>query len=408
MVLNNIHAKVGGYPSPIVSNLKQSSPKFHKDYYAELRRMKQSPEVIPEGKDLTEIFSQQEIEKVQLKLDELKGSKKTIKLARRCKQCDQIVIKKYSILRLIKSFKELKKIQLPYCASCQKTNFNLRINNCDDLPWGNIYCNTSDCFEKLTKKPIKLTCLSPYCNHKECIKNRVRTINFRLHEFGIKSKNLYHFSVGFKPLEKITNEDRIKMQKSFIYFMKLLNKSYEKEYGQKLYSICARDLNKSKRNNDFLRLHYHIATLPIKDQNNFRSMTQRCSKKTQEKFGLEINPTWIGYRKRNNVLEYFAKRIAGVFGHNRFEEKQFTYQDIMGEDEYFEGFYKTKALTFFNLQYRSREATSGFIKELNVVPKICPKCHIPTKNNIRFEEIILKKTKPPNPVEKASVVYEYY
>ncbi len=281
--------------------------------------------------------------------------------------------------------------------------FQLRVKSCPDLMWGYPTCKTENCNKKLTKKPIKLSCLSPYCDDVNCISNRVRCVNFRLKEFGIKSKQLYNFVIGFEPIKTITKQDRILYQKIFRYFMKELNLSYQKRFNKKLYSIATRDINLSKKG---LRLHYHIATLPVKDYREFTAMINSSCEKAYKKFNIHLAPSFSGYKKTSSTLSYFSKRVSGVFGHNRNEEQQFTYKNIMSSKEYFHVFYKTKALNFFNLKFRSREARTEFISMLNVIPKICPNCQIPTESNIMFvpmEEI--KRPPPPNHENKAIIEY---
>lgn len=298
--------------------------------------------------------------------------------------------KESSILKPLKSHsKETNPNQLTLNHLSKIDKFKFRIASCKYLSWGFPSC--MNCEKNLVKKPIKLTCLSPYCNEHECIKNRIRCVIFRLKEFRIRSKQLYNFVIGFEPVAVITKKDRIFKQKVFRYVMKLLDKKYQKRFIKKLYSISARDLNLS---NNKIRLHYHVATLPVKDFKEFSTMIKSCTELASKKYEINLAPSFSGYKKTSSTLSYFAKRICGVFGHNRNEEQAFTYKDIMSIENYYKTFYKTKALNFFNLKFRTREASSELISMLNVIPKICPNCNIPTKNNIIF--ITLEDNKPPN------------
>lgn len=281
--------------------------------------------------------------------------------------------------------------------------FKLRVKVCPDLIWVYPTCKTENCNHKLTKKPIKLSCLSPYCNDVNCISNRVRCVNFRLKEFDIKAKQLYNFVIGFKPIKTITKKEQILYQKIFRYFMKELILSYQKRFKAKLYAISTRDINLSKNG---LRLHYHIATLPIKDFRELTFMIKSSCEKAYNKFNIHLAPSFSGYKKTSSTLSYFSKRVSGLFGHNRKGEQQFTYKNIMSVEDYFSVFYKTKALNFFNLKFRSREARTELISMLNVIPKICPKCNEFTKYNIIFLQYE-RKPPPPPPTNETKAIIEY-
>ncbi|GAH03625.1 unnamed protein product, partial [marine sediment metagenome] len=140
-----------------------------------------------------------------------------------------------------------------------------RIEECPSGAWVYIHCNS--CSGQLTNKPFKQVCLSNFCKEKECLKTRARIRSMKLQDYYITSKNLFNFVIGFKSVEKITNEFRIECHKTFMKILKQLQKLYGK-----FYFISVRDLNKTKDGK--IRLHYHVATLPLKD---FRKLTASLS-----------------------------------------------------------------------------------------------------------------------------------
>lgn len=264
-----------------------------------------------------------------------------------------------------------------------------RIEQCPSGAWLHIYCNS--CGEQLTKKPFKSCCLSNFCQEKECLKTRIRIRRMKLQDYYITSKNLFNFVIGFKAVEKITNEFRINCHKTFMKIMKKL----EKIYG-KVYWLSVRDLNKTKEGK--IRLHYHIATLPLKD---FRKLTSTLSLICNKIEG--VAPSFSGYKKKSSVISYFAKRASGNFGHNRKGEKKFGFSDFMRLEEYYNVFYGTKTFNS-NLSYRTRKG-SELILMLNNVPKKCPFCHTFTKNNTHPEPVIEKPPDPPPEAPKIAIEY---
>ena len=264
-----------------------------------------------------------------------------------------------------------------------------RIEQCPSGAWLHIHCNS--CLKQLTQKPFKQSCLSNFCKDFECLKTRIRIRSMKLNDYYITSKNLYNFVIGFVAVEKITKEMRIRYHKTFMKILKQLQKIYGK-----FYFISVTDLNKTKDGK--IRLHYHIATLPLKDFRKFTSALSYICNKIEG-----VAPSFSGYKKKSSVISYFSKRASGNFGHNRKGEKKFGFSDFMNLEEYYNVFYGTKTFNS-NLSFRVRKH-SELILMLNNVPKICPNCHIPTKKNTHCEPVV---EKPPNLLPEApKLVIEY-
>ncbi len=276
-----------------------------------------------------------------------------------------------------------------------------RLSECPSMPWGMPVCK--DCNTPLLKKPIKLSCLSPYCSDSECLKNRVKFSNSRFKDFNIHSKKLYHQVIGRKniSLSELNSDQRDITRKAFLEVLKLTQKAYGR-----LYYAGAMDINLKQNNN--VRLHAHIGFLPLKDFKKFNSCLDLACRKVSKKYGFPIS--WSGgkYQKTRAVLSYLSKRIAGDFGHNRTKdgekEEKFGYSDFISVEDYCSIFYKKRNM-FSNLRHRTRKG-AGFIEMIdNSLPKTCPNCAKPTKNNICFltlEEI--GSIQPPPPPETFEIL----
>jgi hypothetical protein len=265
-----------------------------------------------------------------------------------------------------------------------------RIESCPSLPWADLVCKT--CGEKLTEHPFKLSCLSNFCQDDECIKNRLRIRRMQFRDFRIRSKKLFNFVIGFKDIdpENLTREKRNLYDKVLRFILKDVLKTYGR-----FYFIAERDINKSKSNEGFIRFHYHIGTLPLKDFRFFDTCLNRACLRASEKFSIDVSISLGKFQSRGSVLSYFAKRSVGVFGHDRTGETKFGFSDFMHYEDYHNVFYKTKSW-FSNLKHIRREATE-FIAMLNNIPAKCPNCRVQTKKNMRVVTLDTQIVVPPPP-----------
>lgn len=265
-----------------------------------------------------------------------------------------------------------------------------RIEECPNLSWGHIHCSNEECLQQLTKHPLKLSCLSNFCNDPECLKNRIRIRNVIFKSFGIRSSKLYNFVIGFKsiPIADLNKKTRLSCHRTVTKILKELQTTYGK-----FFYFAVRDLNKPhdpQSNAKFLRVHYHVATLPLKDYRDFVLKLKSACEKFSAKSLLPVAPSLSGYKKRRGVFAYLSKRLAGHFGHNRQAEKIFGFSEIMTIEKYFNIFYQTKSF-LTNLRPRLQ---AEFINMLNNIPKICPKCQQLTHKNTFFKP--LGEDPPPN------------
>jgi hypothetical protein len=252
-----------------------------------------------------------------------------------------------------------------------------RIEFCSSLPWCHVYCRS--CGHQLTKTPFKQSCLSNFCSDPECLKNRKKIRRMKLNDYNIRSKKLYSFVVGFKdlPVSQLTKEQR---KKYHSFFLLLLKKTL-KVYGS-FYYLSVRDLNKS---GDNIRLHYHVATLPLKDFRFFVSCLNKSCDELSKKMNVLASVSLSGYKGKGSTLNYFSSRASGEFGHDTKGEHKFGFSDFMKLEQYYSVFYRTKT---FNSNFRfRRHQTAELVAMLNNVPKICPNCLATTYKNIYFAPV---------------------
>ena len=201
-------------------------------------------------------------------------------------------------------------------------------------------------------KRVLMTCKTNFCNHKQCLRVRIsRNLNY-LNNLIINSRRLYHFSIG-------SNRLTIKeLSKTITQYVQSMRKK-----GYKIQYIKVFDINKKTKNHWF---HYHIALLPeskLSNINQFMDDSKSYLNKTKALFNN------IGWRSKQNIFSYFAKRQAGQFGHKN--QGYYNYPDVMSRLEWLENHLRKKNLT------KSTAIKSGLIYTINghnSEPNLCPLC----------------------------------
>ena len=279
-------------------------------------------------------------------------------------------------------------------------NLASRIENCKFMPWASLVCR--DCGRVALGNATKLSCLSPYCQCSECIKNRKRLTFAYLRGLGIKKKKVIHIIFGFPRVEKFTKE----VGKEHTKILNKVVKSMEK-LGTPLRMVQARDMNGFKGD---LYVHYHCLALPVKD---FR-MARRNLFTIQSKmnnFAFDFK----GYRNRLKMYKYISKRVAGVFQNDGDTDSQsFGYDKLMDLKEFFECIYKTRKIKLYNLS-PPRQKARVLALLLDNSPFRCKHCGgkefdlVPndqlTDFMIEFEEV---PSPPPPQIDECVVEYRKF
>lgn len=223
------------------------------------------------------------------------------------------------------------------------------------------------------KHPFPMLCHNRYCTQEVDLFFKQRRAYSRLMNIKINSSRLYHFTIGSNDLSKKQLEKAIS---------KVVHKFRKK--GYKLSYIKAFDIgNTNIRKTGKLYLHFHIALLPEKiDIPQFISMIRIYLKKINP----FLNFSNIGWRSKENVFSYFAKRDAGIYGHNK--TGYYYLKDIYPTQAYLEQYNRRKFLSYsfpFGLIYNNVPSPS---------PMLCPKCENPL--TFAYYEPILSPY-PPDP-----------
>jgi hypothetical protein len=250
-----------------------------------------------------------------------------------------------------------------------------RIENCSSLPWANLKCGS--CGKILIKRVAKLSCLSPFCKNPECIKNRVNILLNYFLNLKIRSKSLFHFIIGFPKVHYFTKEKRKHHLKVLRKFSDLMKKR-----GFPLQAAAVRDIAGKRYD---LYVHYHFANLPVKD---FRAFSKALKETRDQVKGIIVKIK--GYRKFEPVVNYLARRGAGVFG-DISKGNTYGYADLMDLKTYYLVFFKSRKIQLYGLK-PSAELTNLAIMLDNKITK-CPYCN---STNLIFEiEQENNTTKPP-------------
>lgn len=195
-------------------------------------------------------------------------------------------------------------------------------------------------------------CHLRYCSKENDVIYRIGRAKERLDCIGIKARRLYHFVIGSNDLNK--KELELVIGK----FFKKLRKSHQAAYI-KVFDISKKHLAATGK----MWLHYHIALLPEKiDVRGFISLCQ-CILNQADHRAVFQN---IGWRTKDTVYSYFAKRMAGMYGHKK--EGYYFLDDFLSMQHFFDIFYRSRSLT--------KSIPEGLACTIAPVsdPKVCPDC----------------------------------
>ncbi len=266
--------------------------------------------------------------------------------------------------------------------------FITRIEECKSMVWTSLVCFS--CGKIIKSNCAKLSCLSPYCQDEDCIKNRYRIVFAYFKSLKFYSKNLLHTIFGFPHVKKFTREIR---ENHYRVFREL--KKEMKRLGTPLKMVICRDVNGEKGD---LFVHYHTGNLPVKDWRKFRQNLYICREKIIKKTDIEFVIKFRHYRNTFKMFKYFANRVSGVFQNMEIEES-FGYSKLMDIKEFYETFYNVRKIKLINL--RRREAPSVLALMLDNPIEKCPDCG---SNDVRLwpTDQIPSCKGPPNPIFKIS------
>ena len=210
------------------------------------------------------------------------------------------------------------------------------------------------------KKRVIYRCHDRYCNCGFCVMTRYAKALDRLFSLGVKSKRLYHFTVGSNRM------DKKELQSAFAKYVKRMRNPTKKELKDgvlpyKLNYIKVFDIGRGSYA-ETGRYYNHFHTALVGEGINVSKFTAR-SIYILKTINSDLNYWGIGWRYKKAMYKYFAKRIAGIYGH----EKDYYYmQDIMDLRSYFDVYHNAKFLTW--------SSPEGYLNKYAPSPRvsICP------------------------------------
>lgn len=224
-----------------------------------------------------------------------------------------------------------------------------------------IYTDANNCKPNRNKVFVtEYLCHENYCINERCINFRIERAFEALNDLGIQKNKTEtrckgeHFSIGSlyrnkDQLLKVKNKLLRKIKYKYGFFNKNLIR-----IKQNKKVVCQRDLiyisvfDIGRKNFEKYKKYYNHLHIAIFGINN--TIIARSKKFTKDcnKWIKAIDPYChfnnIGIKTKSNIFNYFAKRIAGVFGHNK--TGFYYFKDMMNKKEYLEAYFSKKMLSY--------------------------------------------------------------
>lgn len=186
------------------------------------------------------------------------------------------------------------------------------------------------------------TCEVPYCW--ECREQRFAKYYSRLMDKDIRSRRMFHLSIGFKPLPIGHIPDFSHHQRVLQRWSRKVRKMGYNIRGCRVLDVSVHfDVDGGKA-----FWHYHYVLLPeIGFKDCAADFNQAISWASE---GELSNVNVIGYRSKNSLLHYIAKRQASIFGHQHDKtfnpEGHYGYKDFVDIVDYIQHFHKKRKLVW--------------------------------------------------------------
>jgi len=238
----------------------------------------------------------------------------------------------------------------------------LRIKACPYMGFAYWVCDT--CGSIASPEPHRLTCSLRYCKDPNCVQARINKNIARLEDYRIYSKKLIHFEIGFPYVKRLNKQNKWLSEAIMRKFTMLM-----KKLGTPINALRIFDVNE-KEGHYFM--HYHFAQMPVKDYMQFAKNCQIAREKLEREQGLLFAVHLEGWRPKQSLFSYFAKRMAGVYGDVEKGNRMFL-ADMFSLNEYAQGFFNVRSFVIIGW-FPSRRLGNV----LNVVlsrPLECPFCH---------------------------------
>lgn len=248
----------------------------------------------------------------------------------------------------------------------------------------------------------------------------------RIIDYNIRSKRLYHVVVGFPRLNDIRDLD----VKRAYYLMNEFRRDLKKN-NIVLNGISVLDI--ADKTNPYV--HLHMAIMPQEGLNfnvEILKKIQRVSEKTKKRLKGEFVFHAVGWRRKDSLFAYFAKRASGLYGGDKKPKQRIPYidsngeqrelcydktvKDLMSLEEYVRLMYRTKRINKIGKLLTRRQSPEGLGSI--VVPIVVRKCPICGSRDLKTSYLIdytdiftdlqrLGGKPPPNKKQKDSSIIAY-
>lgn len=276
---------------------------------------------------------------------------------------------------------------------------------CEDKPkrYFKNYCKT-DNKEMLIKKrngklkkqkKILSVCGSPFCRSEDCFKQKYLLANLlfstyfysRPHYLTKRGDTWLHFSVGDERQSQYTKEDMKDFKKRCFAFYN----DVEKKLNFRLKGILESDLAFDEtRIGEELFNHNHGAFRPFglsRDKKKFAQQLKDINAIAREN---KVMFNFIGYRSSKHLIDYFAKRHSGKFGHKAFGDKSatdFRFADIMSKEHYYKNYLGQQKIFIYGFSRKERTWIKQHQKEILI--NASDSATSPSLNDNRIPAIVL-------------------
>lgn len=229
----------------------------------------------------------------------------------------------------------------------------LRLDSCGAKARLEIKCGNENCGDTITKE-ILLHCFLRYDSC--CFESRYVKAKKKLNSYKIYSERLLHVIVGFPTKPEFHRENKKQEEKKMCEFHRQMKVVGFELKGLRIFDFQDKEDQYS---------HYHYALLPQKNQHDFFRAVNRVRANSGGKFIVKM----VGYRSKNTLFKYFAKRIAGKYGDG---SESFFLSDRMSVEKYVENFYNVRSLVKISRRLSCSIVPVSFKCEVCG----CTRCHV--------------------------------
>jgi hypothetical protein len=207
---------------------------------------------------------------------------------------------------------------------------------CPDMPYVMAVCG--DCRAVIHSQAFKRTCGIRLCPN--CVIDRVRHSKLRLNSYGIRARQMIHFSISFLPSAILSRAEKKVQERVMCSFYREM-----KKLGSPVQAFRVFDVKKDKLG---FKLHYHHGQMPVADIDKFIRNAKKAEKTAGEKTGLKFHVEMHGWRAKGSLFKYFSKSMAGLYSTEGKHHKA-NLCELISTTQYVRFFKKARSMVCINL-----------------------------------------------------------